>query len=347
MVKINEYKTYEVSDCFLGCIQNYLLLYQNLVDECNIFFEGNGFDLTYILNEDDKYSIKFKAHINESVYKYCDKYGVKLQKKKFKDIKVADKELLEDLKKNHIVIKLNAENLKYNDVFKYSFSVTHYINLLSYDFNKNRAYISDGFIPKYPREIYQGWYNYKDLRYAREKVEYEYIVVEKDSLQDIYEKLNKCEVNKRLYNCVIDNIRRYIRGGKDKDAYHGIDAIEHFIDKISGLVVDDAEEFSKNIYKIHLKLGVNGFINIKSLLAKTILKLGQEFTDKNLIKMSEELQEIYEKWIYINRSFIKCSISKRQKDIDIIAERMNKLFQTEYNLYKKLLLYMDKNEVKL
>lgn len=63
--------------------------------------------------------------------------------------------------------------------------------------------------------------------------------------------------------------------------------------------------------------------------------------------MSEELQEIYEKWIYINRSFIKCSISKRQKDIDIIAERMNKLFQTEYNLYKKLLLYMDKNEVKL
>ena len=41
MVKINEYKTYEGSDCFLGCIQNYLLLYQNLVDECNIFFEGN------------------------------------------------------------------------------------------------------------------------------------------------------------------------------------------------------------------------------------------------------------------------------------------------------------------
>lgn len=282
MVKINEYKTYEGSDCFLGCIQNYLLLYQNLVDECNIFFEGNGFDLTYILNEDDKYSIKFKAHINESVYKYCDKYGVKLQKKKFKDIKVADKELLEDLKKNHIVIKLNAENLKYNDVFKYSFSVTHYINLLSYDFNKNRAYISDGFIPKYPREIYQGWYNYKDLRYAREKVEYEYIVVEKDSLQDIYEKLNKCEVNKRLYNCVIDNIRRYIRGGKDKDAYHGIDAIEHFIDKISGLVVDDAEEFLYNNYKIPIpeynsiaeyifsKLNSVG-VNVSDVLEKSIL----------------------------------------------------------------------------
>lgn len=309
MISKQGYNTILGYECLNACLANYMNFYNLDVSTSDIFFGGDGFNISV---KNDFY-FELESNLYLSNFNFLDNFNFNYSYGKCVENPI-------DFLRNSILgnkaisLKVSSEFLTYNRVFKQTKNATHFINAIGLEEDKNKIYISDGFVPTKVPTIYQGWVNLDDILRGWEEKKYEVLCMRNfnDSIKCSREQILlkvKEGITRYLYeNKIIDKMLKYIR--------------HEFYKK---------NDISQVILKCNYELKIYGFISSKRFLLSWV--------DKNLHNdlISSEYSKIIIKWNDFCDMILKFGFNKKYESLKKAEEYADALMEDEAKLLHTLL----------
>lgn len=330
---MKKYKTYNGSLCLIGCVQNYLKTNDCLIDECDILFQGNGFNLNYKKKEN---SISLKSDFYKSILEFCSKNNICFKKKNCND----KEEMLEIIKgslkhkKDLLILQVYANDLKYSKSFTNRSNISHAVNILG--IKEEDFFISDAYVPTNPSTTFDGFVNADLLLNSNTKEKHKYYILDNKSIETFQQNLEEKEMDELLRIEIIENLKKYINHDKCKDDCSGAVALYNFISDFRDYLDLFADDYTKIVLETSEKFFSYGFFSIRNILIKAISRISISHNDKNLLDVQSSLKEIYQKWFFIGRYLVKCALSQKQENLNELYDKSIDIYHSELELIGNL-----------
>lgn len=338
MLKIEKYKTFQSSHCFLGCFQDYFRYMGISIEEDELFFMAKGFNTKYKKQFcNGKVKIDVFSDIIDTAFRFCDLADIPYQY--FKDIGPGkfDETLIKYLSNNvPVIVKVISSYLDYSYVLKESMDVVRFITISGFDNENGMAHVNDSFIPLVPPVIFEGWVSYDMIKQAMEAAGNDFIVFNCDLAKEAHNEKCFREYKKNLATNVKAGITEYLKGGKHGETSLGIDAMKAFVDDMPKLLDMFQDKFSGEMQRLSNILKTHGVITSRYLLYKTLNRIVK---DKNneFCKLCERVYGIYKNWNMISLFMVKVGFSNKKNNLDILAREINNLHNEEITVFKELI----------
>lgn len=324
MIYKNNYITRQGYECLNVCISNYFS-YQNIkISGSDIFFEGNGFLVEY---SGDKTYPSIKAALYESNYIFLDKMKISYKHSLFEDSYNADLFLKNQIKnESHIAIRVSTDYLSYNKIYQQTQNSPHFINVIGYDELENKFYVSDGFVPTYNPDKYEGWMEYEELFNAWHHMNFEYIVLELNSRIIDYDKDLSIIKMKQ-------GINRYLKTDNPifRETIYGKRAIIELFQDLSEIFDNPKYNIKNIIFDINYQLKYHGFITSKMFTLQKIIEIGMDSV------LCEQYKSLIEEWNKFCLLMLKIGISKNKNSFENLVKIVNEISLREEKILKDIL----------
>ena len=331
-MKVEKYQTYKGIECLNSCIYNYIFNKGFDISRSDIFFLGQGLDITYTGHPGDKmiYSRQYESNyafmrefMPDTV---CDNIIGKSTgyMSEFLRKNVSDNEGISDNK--NMIIQVSSTRLPYNKVFSENDIISHFINVLKYDGINRMYYISDGCPPVMTDMVWEDWISEDALLDNWESMGGKYIILNFNN--------NKLDtIKNKSAEEFKSQLKAYLRGKNIliKSRYKGYkSAITLFKDMLP-LFENNVLDINQLVININRQFKINGFLQAKEFILDKAKALNIEG------KICEEYTDIINEWNKQMMLFIKAGISNSPdkfrlliKDIECLTDRELKVLERMY-----------------
>lgn len=261
---MKNYITHKGIECLNSCLYNHIHGEGFYISHSDIFFLGQGLDITYTGHPEEKmiYSKQY-----ESNYVFMDKYLPQYLMDSLcgESEQYLGKWLMEKtVKGNYVIIQVTSSRLPYNKVFSKKDIISHFINVLDYDADTGQFYISDGCPPVMTDDVYEGWIQEKELLENWESMGGKYIILDFDNnrLSDI-----QC-IRQEAGRAFQKQLNTYIKGksGFFKSRYKGCMSVITMFNDMIPLFENQVPDMGNVIMNVHRQLKINGFLQAKDYI---------------------------------------------------------------------------------
>lgn len=310
MIYEKAYKTLQGYECLSSCIGNYLMYDGININASDIFFLGNGFNITYNINEKI-----IKTDMYEANFKFMNLFGVKYEQKSFTD-RISAIEFLKKsvLCEKKVIIKVSSSFIKYNRVFSQSNNSPHYINVIG--IKQDEVYISDGFVPTRIASVYEGWISLDQIVSAWEAMEYRCLILNFDKIN-----FDKNMIENNIKFKIQKGIKSYLDGGIYSDFCYGVTAARKLLSELNELILKD--NFYESVVFMNYQLRVYGFLSSKNMILAKIRDFG---LSANVCEGYENVINMWEKVLLL---LIKVGISKKLDTLDELISTVDDCIENE------------------
>lgn len=329
MIKISEYenyRTYKGIECLNSCIYNYIFNRGYNINRSDIFLLGQGLDITYTGHPDEKmiYSRQY-----ESNYVFIKKFMPETICENIvdKDINYMSEFLHKKVSVGeNIIIQVSSTKLSYNKVFPENDVISHFINVLKYDDNSRKYYISDGCPPVMTDEVWEDWISEDELLNNWSNMGGKYILLKFDNN-------NLDSVKNESLHEFKTQLKAYIKG-KNKlinSRYKGYKSAISLFKDMLGLFENNVSDIQQLVININRQFKINGFLQAKEFVLDKAKDID---TDKDICVQYKDIIDDWNKQMLL---FIKTGIisdtdryRKLIKDIECLTERELKVLEKIY-----------------
>lgn len=286
MILEQGYHTYQGYECFGACVSNYLQWKQVNITASDLFFLGDGFKIYYEKSIERIVSNMYKAGY-AFLNNYDMKYSIAQAENRFNAKKILNRHIRNE---SMIIIKVSAEGLNYNRIYKQAGNSQHYVNIIG--LLDEDVYVSDGFVPTRKFSVYQGWICLEDIMEAWEREKYEYII-----LDEIKSNLDEIEIQESVLIKIMESIKEYTAFSEKNGVIYGYHSIIALLNDLRERVLAHDIYLEERTLFLNQQLRVYGFLSSKKMLldrikgyainADIVCGYDQiiEFWSKNLMKM--------------------------------------------------------------
>lgn len=306
-------------ECLSSCIGNILHKKYPSITGNEIIINGRGFRVLY-----REQPVQLMTEMFGANFIFMKKYGIGFESCKLANGDEPEKHLNNLLADGlNVILKVNANTLVHNRIYKQVDEAPHYINVIG---EKNNKYeIIDGYVPTMEASSFKGEIEKKVLFEAwKQYGNRAYIVYDNFSLD---EELIFRETMIELYN----SINNYYNSRKKKELVYGEAAILKFIDSVRfGISREEAK-------MLNYQLKIWGFLSVKQMIIE-LLSNQNIFND-----IVNQYKNIINKWNKLSLLILKVSISQRKETINELVNQMRNCVEEEEELLKNIQLIIQKN----
>lgn len=322
--KYENYRTYKGIECLNSCIYNYIFNKGFNITRSDIFFLGQGLDITYTGHPDEKmiYSRQY-----ESNYLFIKKFMPETICENIvdKDINSMSEFLREKvLSDESIIVQVSSTRLPYNKVFPVNEIISHFINVLKYDDVNRKYYISDGCPPVMTDEVWEDWISEEELLDNWSSMGGKYIVLKFDNN-------NLDSVKSKSLQEFQSQLKSYVKGRNIliKSKYKGYKSAVTLLKDMLPLFENNVPETKQLVINVNRQFKINGFLQAKEYILDKTRDINED--------ICIQYKDIIDEWNKQMLLFIKIGISsdtnrysKLIKDIECLTDKELEILENIY-----------------
>ena len=311
------YKPIQSYECLNSCITGYSNY--NGFNVCcdDVFFIGDGFDISIIKKDIPTIG----ARLYESNFDFMDNVGIKYVIDKFACREEAESFLDNAVKEEKTLsIKVSSELLEHSRVFRQTENSPHYLNIIG--MSESKLYIADGYVPTSDPTSYDGLVDKNAIIEAWQKMEFRYILTDYDnvskSLTCVKEIANK-KLIKQLSDYIANDVEKMVIGEL-------LNYLENCIkcNKDNKLVKD-------TFIKVNYQLKIYGYITSKRYIYE---KIARDWCDNELVN---RYKQIIDRWNKVCILLLKAGYGNSLKQLLLTKENILNLIEEEMSILNEIL----------
>ena len=214
------------------------------------------------------------------------------------------------------IIKLHPMYIGYHRIFSQGKEGTHFVCIEG--LQNETIKIVDCYVPTQNPTMFEGWIELKDVMEAWKAMDYEIHVIHTG------EYVNK-NTEEHIRKKMQEGITAYLDGNNENGMIGGQKAIISLFDDI----VKHREELTyEELININYQIKIFGFISLKCILFDEIEAI--------LAQEAAYGKEIVGEWNKICSFMLKCGISKKEKNYELLEQRVKECIKKEEELLKKI-----------
>lgn len=340
MLELRNYVTNQGISCQPSCIKDILAHYGLDIDESDLYCLGDGFRYIYdqqlAINEQ---KLKIHTDIPGIVQNFMERFKIGYKTESNIDNHYAEESLIASIQNDTpVIIAVSNSDLEYDIEFKqHSTDMGHLITVIGIDRETDRIKISDGFIPSSLPRKFQGWCNYSQIKHPREKWRNWYFTIDKASVAQLKQEYNQDLIIDLVEEALYKSIRELVQGSIVDNKYFGIEALKKYHTGLQSFEDHSLNNFQEKLYQQNIYMKMEGFIDNKQYLSKTIKKLADIRQKKDLYHVYEQLEGNLKKWINFCLMIVKVSIADAKEKMAVLANKFEELYLEEIGIYNSLL----------
>lgn len=251
MIYEKEYQTLQSYECLNACLVGYLNYLGLKIKGFDLFFGGDGCDISFY--EDN--GLHIGAPIYEANFNFLDKWGIPYEHKRGLEPEEAMVRLRSAVESEECIsIRVTSELLKHSPVFRQTSGAPHYLNILGLDEERKMVYISDGYVPAYHPEIYEGWVELDDIFTGWQSMRFDYIIISKVEW-------NKREITEYSAESFRKSIQLYLKPGLKN---YGISSVIEMLLAVENIYEDC--NIRMVAFDMNYQLKTYGFLTVKKFI---------------------------------------------------------------------------------
>lgn len=283
-------------ECLSSCLSNYLYNDGIQVTGNDILITGNAYMVEY-----DRTKFIIRTNIYEANFYFMDKYSIRYILGKCSNEREAKEFLGKSVKsEERIIIKVSAEYLNYNRVFRQADHSTHYINVIG--IRERELFICDGYVPTKVSSVFDGWTDEESVMEAWKSMGFEYVILE--NVNKVNRDLIISDIRKMLRIGILD----YLEGGVKDDKFIGENAIVTLFSDIKTMF--EHQDMKGIMIDLNYQLKIFGFISVKIMLGEVLKEM--EVNEEILLKY----QLVIDHWNRIITLLLKSGFSKKEEKFE-------------------------------
>jgi hypothetical protein len=312
-------------ECLNSCIANYFSFCGLGIKNYDIYFSGDGFNITYESKNDLPV---LRSNMFNANFLFLNKYNIEYD---YTNEKVIDpiEFLYNNIKSENLLsIMVNVSLLNYDAYFSSVYhNVPHFVNVIGIDDLKNKIYISDGYIPSMVPTKYEGW------------VDIETILKSWNMADNYYLKLNVQKISRatfdktHTYSSLCTSIKRYNNITESNCRISGAKAVFRFFYYFKTAFENPSCDLMQLSLYINYHLKTGGFLINKKF---TLELLKCEDVPTNLI---ERYSLLVDRWNYVFKQIVKVGVTKEKNHINALDEKIKELYDYEESCYQSILSF--------
>jgi hypothetical protein len=328
MIYEEGYQTIQGYECLNSCISNYLNFANIPISGSDIFFLGNGFATDYRKRNGEK---QLRTKVYEANYTFLDKFYIPYTHDYFYG-KDREKDFLKQQmeEKGYISLRVVSRDMTYHPLFKQAQNAPHFINVIGYNEKTSQFYISDGSIPAYQPDKFEGWVDEEEVLDGWFGANLEYVILHLD------ESWNKelswkglSRIATELAICDYLEFKKS-RGIFSKTAYGRRAVKELFID-VARKFESSGDGFREYALRLNYQWKVYGFLSARRYLLQKMEEIGISET------LTKPYGEVITEWSNIGLALIKLSVAKKAGLMEKTIEKAEATSEKENSLLARLL----------
>ncbi len=320
-----DYHTRAGIECLNSCIYNYLSNENQAISKSDIFFSGGGYEISYsrgngqqIKSGQNRSNLQFiRTYLEGSILdNVLETYEG--------EMKAFLKEAL--LNGRRLIINVSGSGLPYNKAFDCNQTVSHFINLIGIDTEKNLVKISDGCMPVVGGGCYEDWMDMDALTENWQMMNGRYIEIN-------YRHPDIRKIKESAYENMRKGIKKYLH--KDKawfgSSVGGHQAILRLFEDIKVMIGCNTKNSLEIIRDINQQLRVDGYLSSKAFLLEKMQEMGcREERTASYRYMIREYDRIC-------LNVMKSVIKKKPEDMEVLIKQIQYSVQEENKILKEVL----------
>lgn len=328
MIYKKNYVTKSAVDCFSSCLLSYLNYIGIAFSLEEAFICGGGLKLRY--KPDDNNYLIAEDMVTDIYIKAMSAYGIPILFDYCKDehynfiVECASNESM-------LMLRLSTSDITYHTVFQQNAEMGHFINIIGYDKDTDKVFISDGYVPTRIVSTYEGWIDINTLIHIWRKKGFAYAVLDitksnRNSVKNGIDNFNYMDL-------FCKELNGYVNGSfcRDRQLYTGNAAVNAFAKKLINLCDLSPEEIADKTYKMVYNIKILGF----SISKNCILKVLQR--NKFLNCYEEKYQNIIKDWDKLLLYILKIKYYNSKDYVNRIINNILDLDQKECILLRKVI----------
>lgn len=323
----NNYHTRAGIECLNSCIYNYLANENQKISKSDIFFSGGGYDISYSWGNGPK----IKSGQNRSNLQFIHTYleGSVLDNV----LETYEGEMKAFLKEElingrRLIINVSGSGLSYNKAFDRNQTISHFINIIGIDTDRNLVKISDGCMPVMGGGCYQDWMDIDELTDNWQIMNGRYIEIN-------YKNPDIRKIKQTAYENMIKGIKKYLH--KDRGWFGsrigGHQAILRLFEDIQAMIRHNTKNSLEIIRDINQQLRVEGYISSKEFLLEKMQESGCRE------ELTASYQHLIREYDILCLNVIKSVIKKKPEDMEVLVRQIQYSVQEENKILREILQY--------